>query len=169
LIFRHRIDVQNAARVRSQDEWRDHPQGQAVAAEPLIALTRGAAGIADAGRRWKRAVRPVPLPVQAIDHATGHLMAAAALRGLAIRLCEQTAITARLSLARTAAALTGCGEGNAGGAPIADLVEADYDPTIEPTPWGPARRLRPPVAVGEVTLQWRLPAAALGSASAQWN
>jgi len=109
----------------------------------------------------------VPLPVQALDHATGYFMAAAALRGLAIRLREGSAITARLSLARTAAALVGCGE-NATGPAFIGMRETDYDQKIERTPWGPARRLHSPVSVGGITLHWDHPAAELGSAQALW-
>lgn len=130
-------------------------------------LVQMSSGIAEAGMRWKGADRPVPLPVQAIDHATGYLMAAAALRGLALRLGQQTVISARLSLARTAAALVGSGE-DASGQAFAGMREADYDQKIEQTPWGPARRLRPPVTVGEVTPRWDRPAAELGSAQALW-
>jgi hypothetical protein len=45
---------------------------------------------------------PGALPAQALDHATGHLMAAAALMALARRECGLPAPAARLSLARTA-------------------------------------------------------------------
>ncbi len=69
-------------------------------------LVQMAAGIAAAGQRWMRAERPVPLPVQALDHATGYLMAAASIRGLIARRSEGRAVTARLSLARTACLLT---------------------------------------------------------------
>jgi hypothetical protein len=130
-------------------------------------LVQMSTGIAEMGMRWKSADRPVPLPVQAIDHATGYFMAAAALRGLTLRLRENTAIRARLSLARTAAALTGSGEAIAGQA-FAGLNEADYEQKIEQTPWGPGRRLRPPVTVGNVTPRWYCPASELGSAQASW-
>jgi CoA-transferase family III len=130
-------------------------------------LVQMSTGIAEMGMRWKSADRPVPLPVQAIDHATGYFMTAAALRGLTLRLRENTVIRARLSLARTAAALTGSGEAIAGQA-FACLNEADYDQKIEQTPWGPGRRLRPPVTVGNVTPRWRYPASELGSAQASW-
>lgn len=43
-------------------------------------LVQMSSGIADQGMRRAKADRPVPLPVQALDHATGYLMAAAALR-----------------------------------------------------------------------------------------
>jgi len=48
---------------------------------------------------------PGVLPAQALDHGTGHLMAAAALRGLAARERGEPVRGARLSLARTAAEL----------------------------------------------------------------
>ena len=48
---------------------------------------------------------PGVLPAQALDHGTGHLMAAAALRGLAARERGEPVGPARLSLARTAAEL----------------------------------------------------------------
>jgi hypothetical protein len=105
--------------------------------------------------------------VQALDHATGYLMAAAALRGLALRLRGQTAVTARLSLARTAKALAGSGA-PAPGATFTGMAEADYGDEIEQTPWGAARRLRSPLTVGEVSLRWDRPAGELGSAQAQW-
>ena len=130
-------------------------------------LVQMACGIANAGMQWKHADRPVPLPVQALDHATGYLMAAAALRGLTLRLREQTAITARLSLARTAHALVHSGTVPTGRV-FTDMVDADYVPALEPTPWGPARRLRSPLTVGNVHLQWEHPACELGSAKAEW-
>ncbi len=130
-------------------------------------LVQMSTGIADSGMRWKGAERPVPLPVQALDHATGYFMAAAALRGLALRLREGKAITARVSLARTAAALAGCGE-NATGPAFTGMREADYDQKIEQTPWGAARRLHSPVTVGGIALHWDRPAAQLGSAQALW-
>jgi hypothetical protein len=57
-------------------------------------------GPSKTGMRWKGMARPVPLPVQALDHATDYLMAAAALRGLAPRLREQTTAAAFATVAR---------------------------------------------------------------------
>jgi len=54
-----------------------------------------------------RGDRPTPLPVQALDHATGYLMAAAAVRGLAERLKTGRGFEARTSLARVAGLLVG--------------------------------------------------------------
>ena len=110
--------------------------------------------------------RPTPLPVQALDHATGYLLAAAAVRGLTGRLTTGAGGAARLSLARIAALLVGLPAAPA--APCAAETPADLADGIEATPWGPARRLRPPCGVAGAVLHWERPAAALGSDQAAW-
>ena len=55
----------------------------------LVAYHRELGGIADAGMQWLSRPQPTPLPVQALDHATGYLMAAAVVRGLIARATEQ--------------------------------------------------------------------------------
>ena len=45
-------------------------------------LVQMSCGIADWGMHQAKSAVPSPLPVQALDHATGYLMAAAAIRGL---------------------------------------------------------------------------------------
>ncbi|WP_145152399.1 CoA transferase [Pseudomonas oryzihabitans] len=131
-------------------------------------LVQMSCGIAAAGREWQGGEQPVPLPVQALDHATGYLMAAAALRGLALRRREGRAMTARLSLARTAMLLTER-PGASGGTTYGGPEEGDYGETQELTAWGPALRLRAPLRIGEVELQWQRPATRLGSATADWS
>ena len=131
-------------------------------------LVQMSAGIAEAGMRWKQADKPVPLPVQALDHATGYLMAAAALRGLIARQREGETIAARLSLARTAALLVEAGEALAGPA-FGGMQEQDYNAEVEDTAWGPAQRLRSPILIGGNPLRWVLPASPLGSATAAWR
>ena len=59
----------------------------------------------DRGRLRSSDGTPGVLPAQALDHGTGHLMAAAALHGLAARERGEPVPEARLSLARTAAEL----------------------------------------------------------------
>lgn len=131
-------------------------------------LVQMASGIADAGRHWKQTDQPTPLPVQALDHATGYLMAAAVLRGLAIRRREQVGMAARLSLARTALTLTSAGA-QAVEEPFHGVAEGDWAEPTEQTVWGPARRLRSPVTIGDVALVWDRPACGLGADQAQWG
>ena len=131
-------------------------------------LVQMSTGIADAGMQRLGAGKPSPLPVQAIDHTTGYLMAAAAIRGLTRRWAGETGTEARLSLARTAKFLldhqTDGGESTLGPETEADRSDAD-----EATDWGPARRLLPPVQINGVPMLWDRPARNLGSDAARWR
>lgn len=130
-------------------------------------LVQMSAGIADEGMRRLARPRPTPLPVQALDHATGYLMAAAAICGLTERLTASCGYAARLSLARTAALLVDGPRHDA----IGEMVRADepdWRDELEQTEFGPARRLRGPITVGEVGMQWDRPAVHLGSSPAAW-
>ncbi len=130
-------------------------------------LVQMSSGIAEAGMRWQQAAQPVPLPAQALDHATGYLMAAAALRGLITRQSEGETITARLSLARTAMLLGGSHDQT--GPAFSGLHDKNYNTDIENTAWGPAWRLWSPLLIGGCSLRWALPASPLGSAAAAWR
>jgi hypothetical protein len=129
-------------------------------------LVQMSSGIAEAGMRWKSSDKPTPLPVQALDHATGYLMAASAIRLLAQRLSDGTGGSARLSLARTAKLLIEHGPG-----PDESLRgedQQDLGTLVEQTSWGPAHRLQVPLKITATPLQWALPATELGSHPAQW-
>ncbi len=130
-------------------------------------LLQMSAGIADTGMRWQKTDRPFPLPVQALDHATGYLMAAAAVRGLTRRLAGGQGTEARLSLARTARLLVDQGRAERLSAFAAETPD-DLSPEVEATQWGPARRLRPPVSIAGSPMRWSRPASALGTARAAW-
>ena len=129
-------------------------------------LVQMSTGIAEEGMRRLGKARPTPLPVQALDHATGYLMAAAALAALTRQRTTGESLRARLSLARTAALLTAFPA--PGAEPLAAETAADRDPRREATAWGPAARIRAPLAVGEVDLWGDAVTAPLGSAEADW-
>jgi hypothetical protein len=130
-------------------------------------LVQMSSGIADAGMAWKQADKPVPLPVQALDHATGYLMAASAIQALSERLKSGRGGSARLSLARTAALLVEAGQVPAQPALRAEQA-SDQGLLVEQTAWGPAHRLLAPVTISGTPLQWDLPAGELGAHRAQW-
>ena len=146
-------------------------------------LVQMSAGIAQAGMAYFGAAVPRPLPVQALDHATGYLTAAAALRAWRQRL-DGHVFSARLSLARTAAQLqgmsgTGHPHGTAEPDDLSAVAKAPATAALEPleqvpeqTYWGPGLRLAPPVrfegACPQPHLHWDVPAGPLGSAAAQW-
>jgi crotonobetainyl-CoA:carnitine CoA-transferase CaiB-like acyl-CoA transferase len=132
-------------------------------------LVQMSAGIAEAGMRWRRTERPYPLPVQALDHGTGYLLAAAAVRAIVTRLETGFGTQARLSLARTAKLLIDHGESAAGVPAFAAETAADRAPDIERTAWGNAQRLRPPASIDGASMHWDAPASPLGSAEAVWQ
>ncbi|MFJ2387419.1 CoA transferase [Pseudomonas koreensis] len=129
-------------------------------------LVQMSSGIAEAGQRWKHADQPTPLPVQALDHATGYLMAASAIRLLTQRWKTGRGGSARLSLARTAKLLIEQGPGSSEALRAEDAQ--DQNPLLEQTPWGPAHRLLVPVKISGTPLQWQLPATELGAHSPLW-
>ncbi len=131
-------------------------------------LVQMSCGIADAGMHWANSTRPTPLPVQALDHATGYLMAAAAIRALGDVAAGKGARNARLSLARTAELLIAHIQDRPTAKQI-DFIPSDYSTAIEKTPWGRARRLRPAVKIANTPMEWSLPSCALGSAKPNWN
>ncbi|WP_370677470.1 CoA transferase [Pleomorphomonas sp. PLEO] len=130
-------------------------------------LVQMSTGIASEGMRRAAAERPVPLPVQALDHATGYLMAAAVLNALRRRRETGICHSARLSLARTAALLLSGGASEFQGSGVKE-TDADRSPHIEPTPWGPAHRLEFPVSLDGQPPTWRHPAGPLRSDAASW-
>jgi hypothetical protein len=99
--------------------------------------------------------------VQALDHATGYLMAASA-----IKLLSSAGGSARLSLARTAKLLIEHGPGTSEALRAED--KQDQSTRVEQTPWGPAHRLQVPVKIKGTPLRWALPATELGSHRPKW-
>lgn len=131
-------------------------------------LVQMSAGIAEAGMRVLGADAPIPLPVQALDHATGYLMAAAAMRGLTEQSRTGKGCRAALSLARTARLLTEH-EPTPNGERARDATDADLDSRLEHTDWGPARRLQAPLDVDRVRFASALPARMLGTDRPFWR
>jgi len=130
-------------------------------------LVQMSTGIADAGMRIEGLEKPCPLPVQALDQATGYLMAAAAARALSVRKITDRALSAQLSLARTAHLLASTISSLK--PPIqAPETSDDLAPEIELTDWGAARRIKFPVSISGVVPGSPLPASKLRSTSASW-
>lgn len=130
-------------------------------------LVQMSSGIAASGMRLNGADRPIPLPVQALDHGAGYLLATAAVRGLTLRQRSGVGSWWQTSLARVAGFL-----GTFPQDPVAKGIgkptPADYADELEETGWGPARRLRPAVRLDGAGSVWDRPAGALGTAAAAW-
>lgn len=135
-------------------------------------LVQMSCGIAAAGMDWAQSDKPHPLPVQALDHGTGYLMAAAVLQALHKFVCEGKRYDARLSLARTALWLT---RQQRQIHDLDDLIfrDTDYADESELTDWGRARRLEPPFRIEDSdfshTLRWVSGACELGRHSPHWT
>lgn len=132
-------------------------------------LVQMSTGIAEAGMRIQGRAMPTPLPVQALDQATGYLLAAAVLRGLARRMHHGGGSSTRASLARTAALLAQFSRPHRRDIDaLRDERASDYASEIESTAWGPARRLQPPYVVNGLRVHWPVAAGNLGDSLPQW-
>ncbi len=132
-------------------------------------LVQMSSGIAEAGMRILGKSVPTPLPVQALDHATGYMLAASVIRGLIRRATHGGGSSVRASLARTAAMLNELSPPRARSIqPLREELLSDYAQGIEPTPWGPARRLLPAYSIKNTSAYWELPAGKLGDGVAVW-
>lgn len=138
--------------------------------DSLVQMSTGiaATGMARAEAKGSEPMRPRPLPVQALDHGTGYLMAAAVLRAVAVRRATGQVWRARLSLARTAHMLIAAGH-----QPLSEglppEIETDYAPGVEQTHWGSARRVAFPVTFGGKQPRWPAPAGPLKRHKPVWK
>ncbi len=131
-------------------------------------LVQMSSGIASEGMRRSGRSKPTPLPVQALDHATGYLMAAAVMRALRHRALTGSVLRARLSLARTAHLLISGGAQDLTPS-LADETDDDLAPGIERTGWGPARRIAFPVRLDNQPAKWPTAAHPLRSHPPTWG
>ncbi|WP_170416949.1 CoA transferase [Ruegeria atlantica] len=142
-------------------------QGPWAARRGFDSLVQMSAGIADAGRNWANTDKPTPLPVQALDHATGYLMAAAVLSALAEAASGNSIMLGQLSLARTAELLAILGKSDTKEV-ISGANPSDHNQTPEETGWGPGHRLNSALTVGTAKMSWDRPAPKLGTSTPVW-
>jgi crotonobetainyl-CoA:carnitine CoA-transferase CaiB-like acyl-CoA transferase len=136
--------------------------GPMVARRGFDSLVQMSCGIAAASGAGK----PVPLPVQALDHATGYLVAACVLESLRAR-SEGVLKSAKLSLARTARLLMQetCAFEREG---AIEKNARDFSDRVEATGWGDAHRVTPPLKIDGKAPKWHIPAGPLRRHSAAW-
>jgi crotonobetainyl-CoA:carnitine CoA-transferase CaiB-like acyl-CoA transferase len=138
-------------------------------------LVQMSSGIAWTGRQLFGTDVPKPLPVQALDHATGYLLAAAAVLAWQRRLTG-VVHSVRASLARTAVELPprrdplpDGGPSSRDGTPGGVRTPAEDGDVREDTVWGPGYRLSTPLSIDGVPVNWNVPARGYGSAEARWK
>lgn len=111
---------------------------------------------------------PGKLPVQALDHAAGYIMAACCLQALLVARSGRI-MAGRTSLARIAWML--CQEPLRldAGEPVPEATEADFVPQIEKTDWGDLKRLHAPATIEGVPMHWDVGAGELRRHAAKWR
>lgn len=132
-------------------------------------IVQAASGFNDAEATAARIDQPKPLPCQALDHASGYLMAFGALAGLLRRAQEGGSWHVEVSLARTGRWLRDLGRLNDGFAcpnpareDLADLLEESE------SGWGRLSAVRHAAAMSETSPRWELPSMPLGSHPPEW-
>ncbi|WP_329281711.1 CoA transferase [Streptomyces sp. NBC_01451] len=148
-------------------------------------LVQYSSGLADATTAWAladpenrtpinslgrlvSADRPRHLPVEALDFATGYLIAAAAVRGLTRRITTGEGSVSRLSLARTAEMLIRVGRG--GDEPEIRLpLDGTFGERVFASGNGPVKRLPFPLSIEGTPLFWERPFEAAGSSTPTWS
>ncbi len=125
-------------------------------------------GIADLGAKRTRASKPIPMPVQALDHGAGFVLAAGICHGL-----ERLFKFNQLSKVRTS--LVGISNflfsGPKGIIDLPSLSNAKFDKYLyeDQSPWGPLIRLQAPGKINGVRGCWPKPAGPLCNARAEFR
>ncbi|MDQ5861366.1 MAG: CoA transferase, partial [Actinomycetota bacterium] len=128
-------------------------------------LVQAACGIAERyGRTTHDGWQPGALPVQALDHATGYGLAAAAIALLAERHRTGRGGAARLSLARTAEELfrLPAAASHGGSLPEPDFLVMD-------SPYGRLRYVGPPIMADGVPLEYSKGPVRYGTSQLRWQ
>lgn len=130
--------------------------------DSLVQMSSGitAAGAAAYGRD-----RPTPLPVQALDHATGYVLAAAVARALQERQLTGTVRELRCSLVATAGLL----QRHPTPPGTDDPAWSAADTEIVETGWGRARRAPLPGRIAGCPARWAHPPGPLGRHRPEWS
>ncbi len=130
-------------------------------------LVQNANGINDAERIAAGADTPKPLPCQALDHASGYLLALGAMAALMRRAEEGGSWLVRVSLAGTGEWIKRLGriEGGLSAPGIADAARFVED---SPSGFGDMTAVRHSAVLSGTPAHWVLPASPLGSHAAAW-
>lgn len=129
-------------------------------------LVQMSCGIAARGATAAGRDEPTPLPVQALDHATGWLLAGTIARALTRRLTNSTSGRIHASLIGTANLLYSL-DPPAEQPPRPKPADLTLEDTT--TAWGPARRVPLPGHIDGIHPHWAQQAGPLGRHQATWN
>ena len=131
-------------------------------------LVQNANGINHAEAEAAGSAQPRPLPCQAIDHASGYLMAFGAMTALARRATQGGSWHVRVSLAQTGQWIRGLGRIDGLGA--ADPGFEDVKDRLEESAsgFGKLTTVKHAATMSETPPHWARPSVPLGTHSARW-
>lgn len=128
-------------------------------------LVQMSCGIANDGATATGEAEPTPLPVQALDHATGWLLGAAVARALTRRLTHSMTARMQGSLIGTANLLYSLTPPDDH---LAVATPTDFTLTATTTHWGPAQHVPLPGRIDGIPARWSQQAGPLGRHPATW-
>jgi len=133
-------------------------------------LVQNANGMNDAEAIAAQEAKPRPLPCQALDHASGYLLAFGAMAALLRRAEEGGSWLVRVSLAGTGEWIKRLGRLEAG-LTAPGLTPAEIDAALEESDsgFGPMRATRHAARLQATPTRWDLPAMPLGSHAPAWR
>ncbi|CAL9603774.1 CoA transferase [Streptomyces sp. Tu 3180] len=146
----------------------DGPWGGRRGFDSLVQVATGIAAFEGSARR------PGALPVQALDHGTGYLLAAGVLRALTEQMDEGGSRIVRVALARTAGWLlegavpASAGADGVSGGPVSE-VPADAWLAERDSPLGTLRYALSPVSFAGGPDDWARPPGPWGADPARWE
>ncbi|HEX2577389.1 MAG TPA: CoA transferase, partial [Aquihabitans sp.] len=130
-------------------------------------LVQMSTGIAAAGAVAAGVAHPVPLPAQALDHGTGHLLAAAACRALTRLVTTGDAADVRGSLVGAANVVLGSPIPGGLDAAAPTWTDADTEPAT--SAWGPLRRAPLGGTIDGHPVTWSVEPGPLGRHEPTWS
>jgi hypothetical protein len=138
--------------------------------DSLVQMSAGIAapGGPAPGAAGGAAGNPAPLPVQALDHGCGYLIAAAVGRALTRRLTDSAVDRIRVSLIGLANLLWSLPRAGDLGEQPPMPKPGDFRLVDAETAWGPARRVPLPGEIAGVEAGWRIAAGPLGRDQPAW-
>ena len=145
------------------------PVGPWAARRGFDSLVQTASGFNAAEAEAAGKDAPQPLPCQALDHASGYLMAFGAMAALRRRALEGGSWHVRVSLAGTGHWLRGLGRVE-GGLACADPDQAAVRDLLEETPsgFGPLTAVRHAAHLSATPTRWARPSVPLGTHPPAW-
>lgn len=124
---------------------------------------------AEAGKAPDPSVKPRPLPCQALDHASGYLIAFGAIAARLRQAHEGGSWHVRVSLAQTGQWLRTLGrveDGIGFAEPTAEMLEPLFE--SQSSGFGTLTSVRHAAGMSETPVRWALPSAPLGTHAAEW-